>query len=52
MAYFPNLFGSEPWFDYKVVSFILLGLLLFISYEFFNAPQSDKSPEKVASRQA
>lgn len=35
MAYFPYLFGTEPWFDYKVVALVLLGILFYLIWDFF-----------------
>jgi Gpi18-like mannosyltransferase len=38
MVYPPYFFGTPPWFDHKIVAFILLGVLLSLIYDFFKTP--------------
>ena len=37
MIYSPYLFGTELWFDYRVVSLILLGILLYLIFAFLKS---------------
>ena len=48
MVYPPYLFGTEPWFDYKLVALVLLGVLLFLCYTFFK--QGHETEKQTATR--
>lgn len=35
MTYLPYLFGTDPWIDYRLASFVLFGILMLLIYDFF-----------------